>query len=382
MQYRILGNTGLKVSTISMGCEGLLTKSAADIRAEMDYLLDRGINFIDMYSPNPTFRKNFGRAVAAKRDKIILQGHLCTAFPDGQYLRTRDIQLVKAEFEAQLLQLQTDYLDVGMIHYVDSLADWKDVYEGPIMEYVQKLNKAGRIHHVGLSSHNPEVAMAAVNTGLLEVLLFSINPCYDMQPADEDVEKLWAGESYSRELHNQDEQRKALYELCASKGVGIDVMKAYGGGDLLSEKLSPFGRAFTPVQCIHYALTRPAVASVMLGCKTKAQWDAALRYSAASDAEKDYSGVLAGLGKFTFDGHCMYCGHCAPCTAGIDVASVTKFLNLAVAQGMVPETVREHYDILPHHAAECTACGRCENNCPFHVKIMENMKRAAGIFGK
>lgn len=45
----------------------------------------------------------------------------------------------------------------------------------------------------------------------------------------------------------------------------------------------------------------------------------------------------------------MYCSHCAPCPKKIDVASVTKFLNLAKAQGTAPETVREHYEVLPHH---------------------------------
>lgn len=63
----------------------------------------------------------------------------------------------------------------------------------------------------------------------------------------------------------------------------------------------------------------------------------------------------------------MYCGHCAPCPKGIDVASVTKFLNLARAQGMVPETVREHYAALAHKAGECIACGACSKRCPFGV---------------
>ncbi len=382
MQYRMLGNTGLNVSTISMGCEGFLAKSAVEMMNDVQYLMERGINFIDMYSPNPEFRENFGKAIAGRRDKIILQSHVCAVFQNGQYLRTRNIEQVKAGFELQLQQLQTDYLDVGMIHYVDSMEDWKKIHQGPVVAYVRQLKREGRIHHIGLSSHNPEVAMAAAKSGAIEVLLFSINPCYDMQPPNEDVEKLWAGESYRHQLHNQDEQRKALYELCESKGIGIDVMKAYGGGDLLSAALSPFGRAFTPVQCIHYGLTRPAVASVMLGCKTKAEWDAALAYDDATAQEKDYSGVLAGLEKFTFDGHCMYCGHCAPCAVGIDVAAVTKFLNLAIAQGMVPETVREHYEVLPHHASECIGCGMCEMNCPFGVKIMDNMKKTTGIFGK
>ena len=66
-------------------------------------------------------------------------------------------------------------------------------------------------------------------------------------------------------------------------------------------------------------------------------------------------------------GHCMYCGHCAPCPQGIDVAAVTKLLNLAKAQEELPETVREHYAVLEHGGGECIACGACEKRCPFEV---------------
>lgn len=78
----------------------------------------------------------------------------------------------------------------------------------------------------------------------------------------------------------------------------------------------------------------------------------------------------------------MYCGHCAPCPKGINVADVTKFLHLAAAQGEVPETVREHYALLEHKAEECIACGACEKRCPFQVKVIENMKKAVEMFRK
>lgn len=77
----------------------------------------------------------------------------------------------------------------------------------------------------------------------------------------------------------------------------------------------------------------------------------------------------------------MYCSHCEPCPVKIDIADVTKFLNLAKSSGTIPETVREHYKVLKHHAGECIQCGSCEKRCPFGVKIRENMKEAAGIFG-
>lgn len=159
-------------------------------------------------------------------------------------------------------------------------------------------------------------------------------------------------------------------------------MKAFGGGDLLNETLSPAGKALTVFQCLHYALTRPAVATVLSGARSVEQLQASAAYEEASEEEKDYAAAFASFPKISWEGHCMYCSHCAPCPKKIDVASVTKFLNLARAQGEIPETVREHYEVLPHHAGECIECGACETRCPFGVPIMENMRQAREIFGK
>ena len=60
---------------------------------------------------------------------------------------------------------------------------------------------------------------------------------------------------------------------------------------------------------------------------------------------------------------------------------MTKLLNLARVQGHIPETVREHYAVLPHRAGACVACGACEKRCPFSVPIIANLKRAAELFG-
>ena len=116
--------------------------------------------------------------------------------------------------------------------------------------------------------------------------------------------------------------------------------------------------------------------------RTLEDLEASLAYETASEEEKDYAAAFAALPKISWQGHCMYCGHCAPCPQGISVASVTKFYNLARAQGGVPETVREHYALLSHKADECVACGACETRCPFGVPIIENMKQAAALFGE
>lgn len=382
MKYRELKRCdNLKVSEIALGCEGFIGKSREEFKSMLDRAMELGINFIDMYTSNPEFRDNLGYAIAGKRDKIILQGHICSIWENGQYLRTRDLQKVKAGMADQLQRLGTDYLDIGMIHYVDGEQDFEEVFGGKIIEYCKELKAAGTIRAIGLSSHNPIVARRAVETGLIDVLMFSVNAAYDMQPASEDCNDLWDMKNYQDGRIGMNPERKSLYELCAREDVAIDVMKVFGGGDMLDEKLSPFGVAFNEYQCIEYCLTRPAVVSVMAGCHSIAEIEKAVSYHEASREECDYSTVLSNMEKFKFHGNCMYCGHCAPCSVGINVADINKYLNLALAQGEIPETVADHYKLLDHHASECVSCGSCVRNCPFGVEVIQRMKKAVEIFG-
>lgn len=381
MEYRELGRTGIKVSVIALGCEGFVANEGALTEQLLNAAEQGGINCIDLYAPQPEMRSRLGKWLRGRRGKFVLQAHLCTVWQEGQYKRTREIGEVKASFEDLLTRLATDYIDIGMIHYVDSLEDWEAVAGGPVMAYAREMQAQGKIRYIGLSSHNPAAAMQAVQSGLIDVLMFSVNPCYDLQPANEDCYALWDGKNYDRQLVNMDPEREALYGTCSRLGVAITVMKAFGGGDLLDEELSPAGKALTVNQCLHYALTRPGVAAVMSGAHTVDELEKCLEYITAADVEKDYAAAFAALPKISWEGHCMYCGHCAPCPQGIDVAAVTKFLNLTKAQNSVPETVREHYAALRHHAGECVKCGACEKRCPFKVTVIQNMQEAVKVFG-
>lgn len=381
MEYRELGRTGIKVSVIALGCEGFVANEGALTEQLLNAAEQGGINCIDLYAPQPEMRSRLGKWLRGRRGKFVLQAHLCTVWQEGQYKRTREIGEVKVSFEDLLTRLATDYIDIGMIHYVDSLEDWEAVAGGPVMAYAREMQAQGKIRYIGLSSHNPAAAMQAVQSGLIDVLMFSVNPCYDLQPANEDCYALWDGKNYDRQLVNMDPEREALYETCSRLGVAITVMKAFGGGDLLDEELSPAGKALTVNQCLHYALTRPGVAAVMSGAHTVDELEKCLEYTTAADVEKDYAAAFAALPKISWEGHCMYCGHCAPCPQGIDVAAVTKFLNLTKAQNSVPETVREHYAALRHHAGECVKCGACEKRCPFKVTVIQNMQEAVKVFG-
>lgn len=381
MIYRELGATGLKVSEIGMGCEGFSENCYAMTKELFDIAEEHGVNYFDLYASDPEMRKAVGIALKGRRDKFIIQSHICSIWKDDQYLRTRNLAEAKTGFDEMMKLLDIDCLDVGMIHYCDAEKDWNTIVKNGILDYAIELKKQGRIKHIGLSSHNPIVALNAVETGAIEVLMFSVNPCYDLLPASEDVEDLWAENSYENELTNIDPDRQKLYETCQRMGVGITVMKVFGGGDLLDASLSPAGVALTANQCIHYALSRPAVATVLCGAHSKEQLLTSISYENATAKEKDYAEVFATFPNISWKGHCMYCSHCEPCPKRIDIANVTKFLNLAIAAGSMPETVREHYKVLDHHAGECVQCGICETRCPFDVNIRQNMKKAVEIFG-
>ena len=381
MDYRLLGNTGMKVSVIGMGCEGFAEDDYLMTAKMFDTAEDLGINYFDLYAADPKVRKAVGEAIKGRREKFIIQAHLCSVWEKEQYVRTRNLKKVKKHFNELMKLLGTGYLDVGMIHYCDSDKDWADIVKNGILDFAKELKAQGTIRHIGLSSHNPLVAEKAILEGGIEVLMFAVNPCYDLQPAGEDVEELWADKTYVETYVNMDPDRRRLYELCEEKGVGITVMKAFGGGDLLNAELSPAGVALTVNQCIHYALSRPGVAVVLAGAHDTDQLKKSAGYCDSSDEERDYAQAFSTFPRVSWEGHCMYCSHCAPCPKQIDIASVTKFLNLAGTKKEIPETVREHYKSLAHHGGECIECGACQKRCPFHVSIIENMKKAELCFG-
>jgi len=233
-----------------------------------------------------------------------------------------------------------------------------------------------------MSSHNPETALRAVKTGLIDVLLFSINPAFDLLPPTEVERMVSLKDLHDDKLKGINPARSELYETCETKGVGITVMKGLAVGALLQAKSSPFGVAMTPLQCIHYALTRPGVASALVGAQTPEEVRISSRYSDASDEERDYSVILANTPKYSLVGKCMYCNHCLPCSSEIDIAQLMKCLDLALGADAVPESIRHHYSEISSTAADCIQCGACESNCPFKVPVIERMKKAVYIFGK
>lgn len=380
MRYRELGRTGLRVSEIGFGGEWM-DGTPEEARAVVDAAEAAGVNILDCWMPDPTRRSNLGDALLGRRERWVIQGHLGSTWQGEQYVRTRDLAQVRPAFEDLLARFHTDYMDLGMIHYVDKPAEFMQLMDNsPFISYVRELHAAGTIRHVGLSTHNPEVARLAVESPEIEMILFSVNPAFDMMPATDDLDAYFDERGESAATDGMRPERAELYALAEETSTGITVMKGYMGGRLFDASQSPFGVALTPVQCLHYALTRPAVASVMVGFGKPAHVAEAVAYEGATDAEKDYASVLAGAPRHAYVGQCTYCGHCAPCPKGIDIAAVNKFFDLATSYDEVPDSLREHYRALGATATNCIACRACESRCPFGVRIAERMAAAAKLF--
>ena len=376
MIYRDLGRTGMKVSEVGLGCEHLQGKSPEVVNAVISAALDTGVNILDIFMSEPEVRSNIGAALQGRRQSVILQGHIGSAWKNGQYGRTRDGDECRFFFEDFLRRLRTDYADCGLIHYVDDEDDWDRVLNGPVYAYARKLKEQGVIRAIGLSSHSPVVARKAVP--YIDMLMFSSNPAFDFMEGRAQLEALFEPSAYTQAGAGLDRTRTALYEECRAAGVGITVMKTFAAGNLLDAARSPFGIALTPYQCMAYALDKPAVASVLTGAAKPEEAVFNGAYEEADDEARDYSTALSGARKLTSRGQCMYCNHCLPCPAGIDIAAVGRLLDLA---GETPsESLRDHYAQLEVKASECLGCGSCEANCPFDVAVRDRMEKAAALF--
>lgn len=155
-------------------------------------------------------------------------------------------------------------------------------------------------------------------------------------------------------------------------------MKPFNAGQLLSAKASPFHRALTSAQCIQYALDRPGVLTVMQGAANVEQLKENLSFLEASEEERDYS-IISSLSPDETKGKCVYCRHCHPCPAGIDIGLVNKYYDLSKLGDVL---AKEHYLTLEKNASDCLQCGHCNKRCPFSVDQMKRMKEIDEYYRK
>jgi aryl-alcohol dehydrogenase-like predicted oxidoreductase len=163
MEYRRLGNSGLKVSTLCLGAMMFGDRTTEEVAARIaDSALDAGVNFIDTadsYAKGAS-EAMVGNLIAKRRDQWVLATKVANAFnPRDPNSGGGGRKWITYEIDASLARLKTDYVDVYYLH--------RDDLETPLEETVATLGdliRAGKVRHIGLSNFDGWRIAEFVNT--------------------------------------------------------------------------------------------------------------------------------------------------------------------------------------------------------------------------
>ncbi len=356
MRYRLNQRTGDKISEIGMGSAYLYEAETDEGIRALRTAYEGGINYFDLAAGHGKAFPLWGKALGDVRKNVLYQIHFGADYSGGEYGWSLDLDNVKRSVAWMLEQLGTDFIDYGFIHCQDEASDWETYQKHGIYAYILKLKESGVVRHIGLSSHTPSVIQRILDEVSVDMLMFSVNPAYDY--------------GHGEFANGGVEERTAVYRRCELDGIGISVMKPFSGGQLLDAAQSPFGQGLTPYQCIRYALDKPGVLTVLPGAQSEAEVRQLLAFFDQPEEALDYS-VIGRFAPIEASGKCVYCNHCRPCPAGIDIGLVNKYYDLALAGDKLAV---EHYRTLDKTAADCIGCGHCDRRCPFHVMQSKRMK--------
>jgi predicted aldo/keto reductase-like oxidoreductase len=393
MRYRKLGSSGLVISEISPSVLGYEYHPGADRRTMGDAVrlaVDRGVNFFDL--PVLDLRDAAGEALRGLRDRVLISGHLGCCSQNGTYCVRREPDVCEAAFHDLLTRLRTDHVDILFLHNVDRDDDCAKVFtEDGLLGLALRLIREGKARVLGVSTHRTPVGLKAIESGHIAVVMFPVNPAHDLLPGSIGETGMFTAGAFAGKPVSpvgKSDSRQDFYHACAERGIGLIAMKPYAGGLLLEQgrfidekaAVEDVRRAMqislTPAQCISYVLSQPGVSTALPGCASVEEVKAALSYVDASPAERDYSAIDSNE-LWKLNGRCVYCNHCLPCPAGIEIGSVMRYLDAALR---TPGRGRpEAYRNLSKHASDCTGCGDCEERCPFGVPVVDRMEKARGL---
>lgn len=383
MKYRKLGKTGLEVSEIGLGLEHLLDKEENVVIDTIKAAVEGGVNYFDCLSlsefsessgTNDGYVK-LGKALAGIRNKIYITFLAYVSRP---------VSYVQADFECYLKELDTGYADIFILACCDKVIEFNEVMgSGGLFEYAKKLRDEGKVKHIGFSTHNTEIAHKVITCGEFDVLMYPINPAFDVIDDEEKYNSdilgnIWdEAYNYTSVDKSDNQPRKNVFIECERNGMGLVAMKPFAGGFILGVEKEA---GFTPLNLVSYALSQNGVSTVIPGCSNPQQIKEILTYHICSDESLDYSEAVS-KSRWSVKGNCLYCSHCLPCPADINIAQVNKLLDSV--KGVLSsdtDVAFAKYASLEVKASSCIECGECENRCPFEVAVTEKMKRAVEIF--
>ena len=364
MRYRINRRTGDRISEIGLGSAYLFEAGTEEAVKALRRAFAGGINYYDLAAGDGRAFPIWGEALKDVREQVYYQIHFGADYSKGTYGWSLDKHTVEEYVKWQLKELGTEYIDYGYIHCQDEYEDWLTYQRNGVLDYLKGLQKDGIVRHIGLSSHTPSVIMKILDEISVDMLMFSVNAAYDY------------GEGEF--ANGSGDERNAVYRRCEAEGIGISCMKPFSGGQLLDAAVSPFGRALTPYQCIRYCLDKPGVLTALAGVGNTEEVEKLLAYYEQDETDTDYS-IISTLTPQDQVGKCVYCNHCKPCPAGLDIGLINKYYDLARTGDAL---AKEHYRTLERKAGDCISCGHCDSRCPFHVAQSERMQEIREYFGE
>ncbi|NGQ95263.1 aldo/keto reductase [Brevibacillus sp. SYP-B805] len=336
MKRNILGRTGLEVSHLGFGAMRLQGVSEQEAARVLHHALDRGITYIDTAAEYGDSEEKVGRAIAARRAEYVL----------ATKTKKRDYAAAKAEIENSLRLLKTDYIDIIQIHYVNYVQEYKQV-KGPegALRAAEELKAKGYIGHIGITGHRPELLARWLKDYPFDTVLFHLNMA---QPFAE----------------------RELMPTALEEQVGMIAMKPLSG---------PF---FSHVrEAIRYSAGSSAHV-ILSGMKSVEEVDmnlAAMEGDITPEERQSLLALAEGL-----DAHgCRRCNYCS-CPLGIRIPDT-----------LIPSRYRERFGLLEageqlweKSAAKFAACLEhercrekplCEQACPYHLPIQEEIRRLAQV---
>ncbi len=335
MEYRVLGKTGLKISRLGFGGIPIQRIDAEGTKVLMQQMKDAGINFIDTARGYTVSEEYLGHALEGIREHFIIA--------TKSMARTKEA--IAADIDISLKNLRTNYIDLYQVHNATPEQLEQVMAPGGALEALQEAKAAGKIGHIGLTSHSLDTFKMALDLDWVETFMFPYNIV--------------------------ETQAEKLIAECAKRNIGFIDMKPLAGGAIEDATLA-----------LRYICANDAVTVVIPGmaeAKELEQNLAAVNNTAPITTEEK-AGFLEVRNQLGTN-FCRRCNYCQPCAAGINISGCFLFDGYLQRYGL-GEWAKSRYATIPVKASACIGCGACEARCPYNLPIRDMLKKVAEHFGE
>ena len=340
--YRVLGKTGMKVTTVGYGC--MITSDPTVITRAADM----GINYFDTsrgYSGGQNERM-VGAALGAKRKDIFLSSKCDQTTGAG----------ILAELDTSLKELNTDHLDVWLLHMKDNPAQISD----ELVAAQRQAKQQGKVRFIGMSTHQ----LPAVVDRVIEAKLDICQAQYSYASA--------ATFTAAIDKLNQAGIGVVAMKVMANAGRGRGRGGAPPPPAVPSEK---------PAAALKWAIKNPAIATTVPSMTDIDQLEQNFRVMGQSFTDADAKLLAASL-KEIGPYFCRMCGQCeGQCPKGLPARDLVRFVMYADGYGQFP-LGRQGFQRMSaeHQAIRCGDCSSCAIQCPHGVRVAEQAMRAQELF--